>query len=129
MSRSTLLFLILYSFLISNKVLAQDIQISSLDTDDGLPSPEVYFAIQDVKGYLWFGTDRGLSRYDGEVFVVFNTENSNLTCNTIFKCYEAPNKDLWFCGYDGRVSIFNQSSVRLQRKLNFLSEKLRESSC
>ena len=109
MRRSIILFLALYSSLICDTTCAQGIHVSSLDTDDGLPSPEVYFAIQDFKGYLWFGTDRGLGKFDGDKFVVFNIDNSNLTCNTIFKCYEAPNKDLWFCGYNGRISIYNQS--------------------
>ncbi|MFT5724250.1 MAG: ligand-binding sensor domain-containing protein [Bacteroidia bacterium] len=86
---------------------AQSIQYTNYNTEDGLPSPETYFAHEDAKGYLWFGTDRGLSRYDGYKFTNFTTANSDLTNNTIFKCYEAPNTDLWFTCYDGSISIFD----------------------
>lgn len=44
---------------------AQNIQFTHYGIEEGLPSPETYFAHQDASGYMWFGTDRGLSRYDG----------------------------------------------------------------
>ena len=40
-------------------------------TRDGLPSNTVYAAQQDNLGYIWFGTSRGLSRFDGNEFVNF----------------------------------------------------------
>ena len=36
--------------------------------EEGLPSNLVYCAEQDKEGYIWFGTDKGLSRFDGERF-------------------------------------------------------------
>ncbi|MEO1516302.1 MAG: two-component regulator propeller domain-containing protein [Bacteroidota bacterium] len=36
---------------------------------DGLASTSVYCAFQDSKGYLWFGTSAGVSRFDGKEFV------------------------------------------------------------
>ena len=87
---------------------AQKIQYTNYSTQEGLPSPEVYFAHQDDMGYIWFGTDRGLSRFDGYTFTNFTTANSGLSNNTIFKCYTAPNGDLWFTCFDGSVSIYNK---------------------
>ncbi len=91
-------------------VYSQERSFENFNTKDGLPSPETYFVHQDKKGYLWIGTDRGLSRYDGYKFTNFTTANSNLTNNTIFKCYEAPNSELWFSCYDGSISIYNVDS-------------------
>jgi signal transduction histidine kinase len=36
-----------------------------LRADDGLPSSRVNCLLQDPRGFLWLGTDAGLSRYDG----------------------------------------------------------------
>ncbi|MFM9951842.1 MAG: two-component regulator propeller domain-containing protein [Saprospiraceae bacterium] len=43
------------------------------DIEDGLPSNLIYCAIQDREGYLWFGTDKGLARFDGEHFKTYTT--------------------------------------------------------
>jgi ligand-binding sensor domain-containing protein len=59
---------LLHTFLLlSTYLTAQNSAYSwrNYSTNDGLPSPEVYTVIQDSKGYLWFGTDNGVSRFDG----------------------------------------------------------------
>src|SRR5687768_8756077 len=40
-------------------------------TDDGLPQNSVQTILQTRDGYLWTGTQRGLARFDGVRFVVF----------------------------------------------------------
>lgn len=99
----------------SGAVYAQKIQYTNYNTEEGLPSPEVYFAHQDDMGYLWFGTDRGLSRFDGYSFTNFTTANSGLTNNTVFKCYPSPNGDLWFTCFDGSISIYNKQNNSFSR--------------
>ena len=37
----------------------------SITMDDGLPSNAVRNIVQDPQGFVWFGTDNGLCRYDG----------------------------------------------------------------
>ena len=93
---------------------AQEYQVTHFTVEDGLPSPETYFVHEDIHGYIWIGTDRGLCRYDGYEFTNFNTGNSGLTNNTVFKCYEAPNHDLWFTCYDGSISIYKIESRRFE---------------
>lgn len=46
------------------------------DTETGLPLATVYAIAQTPDGYLWLGSEGGLSRFDGERFTVFNTENT-----------------------------------------------------
>jgi ligand-binding sensor domain-containing protein/signal transduction histidine kinase len=43
---------------------------------DGLPQNGVYGLMQDRLGYLWFGTQEGLVRFDGLHFTVFDRANS-----------------------------------------------------
>ena len=38
--------------------------------DDGLSSNHVYGIVQDSVGFIWFGTDNGLCRFDGCEFPV-----------------------------------------------------------
>jgi len=41
------------------------------DVDGGLPGQQVYALAQTPDGYLWIGTEGGLSRYDGMTFKTF----------------------------------------------------------
>jgi ligand-binding sensor domain-containing protein/serine phosphatase RsbU (regulator of sigma subunit) len=45
--------------------------------DDGLSDNTVYSIVQDGTGYLWFGTQNGLNRYNGYQFDVFRHDPSN----------------------------------------------------
>lgn len=80
-------------------------------TQDGLPSPDVYFVYQDHESYLWFCTDRGLSRYNGYEFENFTTSDG-LTHHTVFGIFTAPNHDLWFQCYDGSITIWEHAHQR-----------------
>ena len=42
-----------------------DPMVRSITMDDGLPSNAVRNVVQGSKGYMWFGTDNGLCRFDG----------------------------------------------------------------
>ena len=44
---------------------AQELRFRQLTPDDGLSSSYVQSIFQDARGFLWFGTDKGLDRYDG----------------------------------------------------------------
>ncbi|MEM9025092.1 MAG: two-component regulator propeller domain-containing protein, partial [Bacteroidota bacterium] len=68
--------------------------------DDGLPSSEVYHAMQDSRGFMWFGTDHGAVRFDGTRFRVYTTADG-LPDNTVFGAYEAKDGKVWFYTYSG----------------------------
>lgn len=73
--------------------------------NNGVPSSQVYQILEDSKGYIWFGTDRGLVRYNGYKFKVF-TVNDGLTSNVIFHLDEAPGGEIWCLGKDRKMSLF-----------------------
>mgnify|MGYP003379923768 FL=1 len=71
-------------------------------TEEGLPSSEVYSSLQDKNGNMWFGTDRGVVRYDGYGFKTFTTQDG-LTDNTVFfLCLDARGR-LWMYTFSGRI--------------------------
>lgn len=52
---------------------AQDPAGIWLNTDQGLPSNEVYSLVQDQQGFIWLGTDAGLFRYNGNRFIPYKS--------------------------------------------------------
>jgi len=75
------------------------------DVANGLPSTEVYQAIQDSEGYMWFATDRGVSRYDGYRFTNF-TRKDGLPDEVVFGLYLDYKKRLWFITYHGGLCYY-----------------------
>ncbi len=80
------------------------------DTENGLPSTEVYETHQDSKGYMWFCTDAGVSRFNGYEFENFTT-NDGLTDNTVFHIYEDGSGRIWFLPYNGRLCYFDNGQI------------------
>ena len=75
-------------------VQGQDLPFKNFTALDGLSSSEVYDLAQDTQGYLWFATDRGLTRYDGTTFERFTTSNG-LPNNVVFNFFEQEDGTIW----------------------------------
>ena len=54
-----------------------DIRFARLSTADGLSQTKVAQIVQDDQGFMWFGTQYGLNRYDGYNFKVFVHDPGN----------------------------------------------------
>src|SRR4051812_29948953 len=93
-------WLMLYFF--TGQLHADNINLSHLSVKDGLPNSTVYSAMQDAKGFIWFCTATGVSRYDGRKFENF-TISDGLADNEIFKCFEDTKHRIWFLSYNGRL--------------------------
>ena len=66
--------------------LAQEYNYQHYDLSNGLSGLTVYSAVQDKNGYMWFGTETGLSRFDGSKFKNFTTSDG-LPDNEVLKLY------------------------------------------
>lgn len=62
------------------------------DVDEGLPQGSVQAIYRDNAGYLWVGTQDGLTRFDGQDFVTFGEE---LPCADIRAIYGDEEQTLW----------------------------------
>ena len=78
--------------------------------DNGLPSSEVYFVKQDVYGYIWMATDRGIVKYNGQDFEVLTTKDG-LADNTNFHIYESSDSTLWFHGFNGVFTKYKDGII------------------
>ncbi|MGE5343570.1 MAG: two-component regulator propeller domain-containing protein [Candidatus Omnitrophota bacterium] len=62
---------------------------------DGLPSSLISYVTQDSQGYLWFGTDHGLSRFDGKKFQLY--DDSPIGDDNVLNIFEDRDGKLWIC--------------------------------
>jgi hypothetical protein len=61
--------------LLSLSSIAQDPVYRTITNQNGLQSNTVYDVLQDAKGFIWLGQDRGLNRFDGKTFKQFLGSN------------------------------------------------------
>ncbi|MEX2399951.1 MAG: two-component regulator propeller domain-containing protein [Rhodothermales bacterium] len=83
------------------------IRFERLLASDGLSSQVVYSALQDRRGYMWFATWSGLSRYDGytvEHFKAIPFDSTSIATNTIWTVYEDRSGYIWAGGGQGVLS-------------------------
>ncbi|GJM32935.1 MAG: hypothetical protein DHS20C18_19360 [Saprospiraceae bacterium] len=64
-------------------LLTKDLQFEHLTREDDLPSVEITSIFADSRGFLWFGTNDGLVRYDGDELKVYNNDPNSLSSNSI----------------------------------------------
>jgi ligand-binding sensor domain-containing protein len=56
-------------------VSAAQLPVKTYTTADGLPRDNINCIVQDARGFLWFCTSEGLSRFDGYTFTNYGTEH------------------------------------------------------
>src|SRR3954469_18866535 len=54
-----------------------NLEFEKYDTHQGLSQNLVFTIVQDKKGFIWFGTDEGLNRFDGHEFKIFRHDPRN----------------------------------------------------
>ena len=80
------------------------------NTDDGLPSSEIHVCFQDHKGYMWFGTDNGLSRFDGYKFKNYGYEDG-LKNPVVVSLLEDKDLRLWILTITGKIYFMESDSI------------------
>ncbi|MBT5060395.1 MAG: response regulator [Gemmatimonadetes bacterium] len=73
---------------------------------DGLGSTIIDAIFQDTDGYLWFGTQGGISRYDGADFTTY-TIDEGLAYNGVSAIAEDSDGVLWFGTWGGGLSRYD----------------------
>lgn len=99
---------------------AQNFQVRNYTITDGLPSSKVTCTLQDSKGFLWFGTQDGLTRFDGYEFRRFFIEDG-LPDNRIEALAEDNSGGLWIGTYDRGISCFHEGKFTNYTKADGLS--------
>lgn len=87
------------------------------DIENGLSSNCIVSLLQDSKGFIWIGTDKGLDRYDGTRIMTFNKKNMKergLDNDEIMTLYQ-PSPHLLYIGTGGGVYIYEYATGQFNR--------------
>lgn len=91
--------------------LSRSVSFEHLTLEDGLSQSTINAILQDHEGFMWFGTQDGLNRYDGYEFTVFkhnSSANDSLSANTILTLYEDSSGTLWIGADGGGLNRFDR---------------------
>ena len=81
---------------------AQRLPFKNYTTADGLAHPSVRRIVRDSRGFLWFCTDGGLSRFDGYAFSTFGPEQG-LPRAPINDLLETRTGEYWIASDEGLI--------------------------
>jgi signal transduction histidine kinase/ligand-binding sensor domain-containing protein/CheY-like chemotaxis protein len=85
----------------------------SWTTDRGLPQNSVQAIEQSPDGYLWFGTQQGLVRFDGLKFHIFSLGTlPALGFNFVSALKVTRDGSLWVGAYDGQLARFSKGTIQ-----------------
>ncbi len=110
MKKYFLLHFLLYTAVIYAQIRDTRYQVFSID--QGLSSATVNAIVQDSLGFLWFGTEDGLNRFDGKSFDIFRQDPQNknsLSNNYIWSLEFDAAGNLWIGTEGGGLNIFDPS--------------------
>lgn len=96
--------------LITLSAKSQEYNYYHYDTKDGLSGTTVYSIAQDKDGFLWFGTEAGLSRYDGSHFVNY-TVNDGLTATEIISLFVDSKNRVWIFPFKSSIYYYYQGKI------------------
>ncbi|MBN2806569.1 MAG: response regulator [Prolixibacteraceae bacterium] len=85
--------------------------------EDGLPQNTINAISRDQAGFMWFGTNNGICRYDGYAFNLFKSEenqSNSLPDNMISSVEPGLNNRLWIGSLYG-LSYYDPQSGRIHK--------------
>ena len=110
----TLQFLLLFASsalaLDPGRAITQYIQ-SLWNTESGLPQNSVHAVAQTPNGYLWLGTEEGLTRFDGVEFTTYNHANTPALPSDYVQALAVDRDGALWIGTDSGLAEFRPSSA------------------
>ena len=114
-----LMFFLETSFAQQNTFQISNTKFEHITNSDGLMHNSIRFSFQDSRGYMWFGTNNGLYKYNGYEFKIYNNELGNkysLIGNRITSISEDSSGKVWI-GTNKGLCTYNRDSDSFVRDL------------
>lgn len=95
-----------------------DIRFEQIALEDGLSQNSVFTILQDSRGFLWFGTQDGLNKYDGYSFKIYKPEPGNprsISHNDISTIMEDKSGMLWIGTKGGGLNLYDPAKDTFTR--------------
>lgn len=109
MKKQLLIFSILILFFFPTGLKAVEFSFRHYKAEDGLVFNTVRCIIQDRSGFIWFGTEDGLNRFDGHSFKEFRSSKAStnfMRSNYVSALLEDRKGDIWI-GTDNGISVYH----------------------
>ncbi|QOY96263.1 GAF domain-containing protein [Massilia sp. UMI-21] len=90
----------------------RSLRFERLSIEQGMSQQSVLTILQDRRGFMWFGTQAGLNRFDGYRFTVYRNDPAkadSIPDNYVLASYEDGQGRLWF-GTKGGLTRFDHAS-------------------
>ena len=107
---------------------SQSLSFDHYAVEDGVSQSEIICIFQDSEGYMWFGTQNGLNKFDGYSFENFfydPSDSNSISSSWIFDIAEDKNGYLWIATkgglnkFDKKTDRFSQINLSIG---NLISE-------
>jgi ligand-binding sensor domain-containing protein/two-component sensor histidine kinase len=98
----------------------QEYSYARYDVKDGLAGSVVYCATEDKDGFLWFGTETGLSRFDGTHFKNFTTADG-LPDNEITQLFVDSKNRVWMRPFKNSLCYYYKGKIYNNQNDSLLS--------
>jgi PAS domain S-box-containing protein len=98
-------------------VRAEQLAFRHLSIENGLSQGSVLCILQDNRGFMWFGTEEGLNRFDGYSFIPYKVnpgDRTSLSNNTVWALLEDSQGVLW-AGTLGGLNRYDRQKERFTR--------------
>lgn len=124
--RKTHLTILLFLIFFFKKVISQDtttLFFETISVEDGLSHVLVNCIVQDKQGFLWFGTENGLNKYDGYNFKIYKTkpnDTASLHSNSIKSIITTPKGQIWVGTSGGGLHLYNPIEDNFYNFLNII---------
>jgi len=107
--------------IIDSYLLAQNFSYTQYGIRDGLAGSNVYAAIQDKEGFIWFATETGVSRFDGVHFKNFTIEDG-LPDNEILNLFCDSKGRLWMMPFRKTICYYYKGKLYTQKNDSILKQ-------
>ncbi|MBK8874574.1 MAG: hypothetical protein IPN13_11870 [Bacteroidetes bacterium] len=89
---------------------AQQFNYIQYTKEQGLAGNIAYSITQDHQGFVWIGTENGVSRYDGHSFTNFTTEDG-LTDNEVLQVICDSKGRVWFHCFSAPLCFYEKGKI------------------
>ena len=102
--------LIILLLLIQDIFYSQTLNFGHISVEDGLSNRYVNCLLQDRTGFVWFGTDDGLNRYDGYDIKIYRNDpedSATISNSIIWSLFEDKEGYIWVGTKGGKLNRYD----------------------
>ncbi|MBN2348848.1 MAG: response regulator [Bacteroidales bacterium] len=110
---SCILSLVFSVFQISGQFIENSESLNAITSFDGLSGNYVNAILRDSRGLMWFGTQEGLNKYNGNSFTVYQPvedDSNSISDNNIQCLFEDREGRIWIGTRKGGLNLYNKNT-------------------